>query len=375
MAEITLASLSNAKRTTTEPKNELAEGMPGELAGKEFSEEERKRIEEIKNGIDFMDTQSTVQYGVGAQRQLTEYTDSILANVKSKDGGEVGDLLSELVIQVKSLDAGKYAVMDKIPIVKEAVHTIKKIKERYTKAEIQIDRIEAALEKARMNMLKDIGVLDLMYQKNLNCFRELGLYIEAGKEKVQEMKETTIPKLRAEAEAGGDPMDAQLVRDFEETVDRFEKKIYDLELSRTIAIQSAPQIKLIQNNDRILVDKIQTAILNTIPVWKSQFVIAVGLNAQQKVLEMQREITDTTNAMLIKNSELLKTNTVKTARESNRGIVELETLQRVNQNLISTIEETIQIQREGSEKRRAAELELDRIENELKNKLMEVRGR
>lgn len=375
MAEITLASLSNAKRTTTEPKNELAEGMPGELAGKEFSEEERKRIEEIKNGIDFMDTQSTVQYGVGAQRQLTEYTDSILANVKSKDGGEVGDLLSELVIQVKSLDAGKYAVMDKIPIVKEAVHTIKKIKERYTKAEIQIDRIEAALEKARMNMLKDIGVLDLMYQKNLNCFRELGLYIEAGKEKVQEMKETTIPKLRAEAEAGGDPMDAQLVRDFEETVDRFEKKIYDLELSRTIAIQSAPQIKLIQNNDRILVDKIQTAILNTIPVWKSQFVIAVGLNAQQKVLEMQREITDTTNAMLIKNSELLKTNTVKTARESNRGIVEIETLQRVNQNLISTIEETIQIQREGSEKRRAAELELDRIENELKNKLMEVRGR
>lgn len=375
MAEITLASLANAKRTTTEPKNELAEGMPGELAGKEFSEEERKRIEEIKNGIDFMDTQSTVQYGVGAQRQLTEYTDSILANVKSKDGGEVGDLLSELVIQVKSLDAGKYAVMDKIPIVKEAVHTIKKIKERYTKAEIQIDRIEAALEKARMNMLKDIGVLDLMYQKNLNCFRELGLYIEAGKEKVQEMKETTIPKLRAEAEAGGDPMDAQLVRDFEETVDRFEKKIYDLELSRTIAIQSAPQIKLIQNNDRILVDKIQTAILNTIPVWKSQFVIAVGLNAQQKVLEMQREITDTTNAMLIKNSELLKTNTVKTARESNRGIVEIETLQRVNQNLISTIEETIQIQREGSEKRRAAELELDRIENELKNKLMEVRGR
>lgn len=375
MAEITLASLANAKRTTIEPKNELAEGMPGELAGKEFSEEERKRIEEIKNGIDFMDTQSTVQYGVGAQRQLTEYTDSILSNVKSKDGGEVGDLLSELVIQVKSLDAGKYAVMDKIPIVKEAVHTIKKIKERYTKAEIQIDRIEAALEKARMNMLKDIGVLDLMYQKNLNCFRELGLYIEAGKEKVQEMKETTIPKLRAEAEAGGDPMDAQLVRDFEETVDRFEKKIYDLELSRTIAIQSAPQIKLIQNNDRILVDKIQTAILNTIPVWKSQFVIAVGLNAQQKVLEMQREITDTTNAMLIKNSELLKTNTVKTARESNRGIVEIETLQRVNQNLISTIEETIQIQREGSEKRRAAELELDRIENELKNKLMEVRGR
>lgn len=373
MSEITLASLASAKKAVAEPKNEMAEVMPGELNKVEFTPEERQRIEEIKNVIDFMDTQSTVQYGVGAQRQLTEFTDSILSNVKSKDGGEVGNLLSELVIEVKSLDAGKYAVVDKIPIVKDAVHSLKKLKERYTKAEIQIDRIEAALEKARMNMLKDIGVFDLMYQKNLNCFRELGLYIEAGKEKVQEMKETTIPKLRAEAAASGDPMDAQLVRDFEETVDRFEKKIYDLELSRTIAIQSAPQIKLIQNNDRILVDKIQTAILNTIPVWKSQFVIAVGLNTQQKVLEMQREITDATNAMLVKNSELLKSNTVKTARESNRGIVEIETLQRVNQNLISTIEETIQIQKEGSEKRKAAELELNRIETELKNKLMEVR--
>lgn len=199
------------------------------------------------------------------------------------------------------------------------------------------------------------------------------MYIAAGQEKVQEIKEETIPRLRQEAEASGNPMDAQLVRDFEETVDRFEKKIYDLELSRTIAIQSAPQIKLIQNNDRILVDKIQTAILNTIPVWKSQFVIAVGLQTQQKVLKMQREITDATNAMLIKNSELLKTNTVETARESNRGMVDIETLQKVNQNLISTIEETIQIQKEGSEKRRAAEEELNRIENELKSKLLEVR--
>lgn len=373
MSEITLATLANAKKTEAEPKNQLAEVSPGELTRIEFTEEERTRIEEIKNGIDFMDTGSTVQYGIGAQRQLTEFADSILSNVRSKDGGEVGNLLSELVIEVKSLDAGKLVMTDKIPLVKNVAHSLKKLKERYTKAEVQIDRIEAALEKARMDMLKDISVFDIMYQENLNCFKELGLYIAAGKEKVQEIKEVTIPKLRAEADASGDPMDAQLVRDFEETVDRFEKKIYDLELSRTIAIQSAPQIKLIQNNDRILVDKIQTAILNTIPVWKSQFVIAVGLTSQQKVLEMQREITDATNAMLIKNSELLKTNAVKTAKESNRGIVDIETLQKVNRNLISTIEETIQIQKAGSEKRKAAELELDRIENELKSKLLEVR--
>lgn len=373
MSEITLSSLANAK--TAEEKNEVAQVESGELMKMDFTPEERTQIEKIKNEIDFMDTKSTIQYGVGAQRQLTEFADSILNNVRSKDGGEVGNLLSELVIEVKGLDVGTVGegLLDKLPIVKNTVNSLKKLKERYTKAEVQIDRIEEALEKARMSMLKDIGVFDMMYQKNLKCFRELGMYIAAGQEKVQEIKEETIPRLRQEAEASGNPMDAQLVRDFEETVDRFEKKIYDLELSRTIAIQSAPQIKLIQNNDRILVDKIQTAILNTIPVWKSQFVIAVGLQTQQKVLKMQREITDATNAMLIKNSELLKTNTVETARESNRGMVDIETLQKVNQNLISTIEETIQIQKEGSEKRRAAEEELNRIENELKSKLLEVR--
>ncbi|MGN0154725.1 MAG: toxic anion resistance protein [Lachnospiraceae bacterium] len=376
MSEITLESLAGAKNAESESKNEMVNVEAAQLQQVEFTPEERTRIEEIKNEIDFMDTQTTVQYGIGAQRQLTEFADSILTNVKSKDGGEVGNLLSDLVIEVKSLDVGKLGgdgLMDKLPIVKNAAHSLKKLKERYTKAEVQIDRIEGALEKARMDMLKDIGMFDIMYQENLKCFKELGLYIAAGKEKVQEMKEVTIPKLRSEAQTSGDPMNAQLVQDFEETVDRFEKKIYDLELSRTIAIQSAPQIKLIQNNDKMLVDKIQTAILNTIPVWKSQFVIAVGLNTQQKVLQMQREITDATNAMLVKNSELLKSNTIETAKESNRGIVDIETLQKVNQNLISTIEETIQIQKEGSAKRQAAEVELNRIENELKNKLLEVR--
>lgn len=371
MSEINLAMLANAKIQQEIPKQEE---LPSEITQTEFTPEERKRIDEIKTSIDFMDTQTTIQYGIGAQRSMTEFADTILQNVRSKDGGQVGELLSDLVIEIKSLDTSQFTddLLNKIPLLKNAVRSIKKLKERFTKAEVQIDRIEAELEKARMNMLRDIGVFDMMYQENLNCFHELELYIAAGRERIAEIREETLPKLRSEAAASGNPMDAQLVNDFEDTIDRFEKKIYDLELSRTISIQSAPQIKLIQNNDRMLVDKIQTAILNTIPIWKSQFIIALGLSNQQKVLKMQREITDTTNAMLVKNAELLKSNTIETANEANRGIVDLETLQTVNQNLISTIEETIQIQKAGREKRKAAETELVRIEDELKQKLLEM---
>lgn len=374
MSEISLATLSKSKNITVSEETSLSVGNDNTQL--DFTPEERAKISEIKESIDLTDSGTTVQFGIGAQRRLTEFTDSILDNVRSKDGGQVGDLLSSLVVEVNSLDPSSLTndngILSKLPVVKNAVNSLKKLAERYSKAEVQIDKIEAALEKARMDMLKDISVFDIMYKQNLDCFRELGLYIQAGKERVEEIKTETIPKLRAEAQASGDPMDAQLVRDFEDEVDRFEKKIYDLELSRTIAVQTAPQIKLIQNNDRVLVDKIQTAVLNTIPIWKSQFVIAMGLNNQQRVLKMQREITDTTNKMLIKNSELLKTNTVETARESNRGIVDIETLKKVNQNLISTIEETIQIQKDGSRQRAEAEKALGKIEDELKNKLIEI---
>ncbi|MGN0606402.1 MAG: toxic anion resistance protein [Oscillospiraceae bacterium] len=374
MSEISLAALSKSKNIAVTEDTALS--LQDENTQLEFTPEEKMKIAEIKESIDFMDSKTTVQFGIGAQRRLTEFTNSILDNVRSKDGGQVGSLLSSLVVEVNSLDPSSLTndsgFLSKLPGMKNAVKSLKKLAERYNKAEIQIDRIEAALEKARMDMLKDISVFDIMYKQNLDCFRELGLYIQAGKERVEEIKTETIPKLKAEAQTSGDPMDAQLVRDFADEVDRFEKKIYDLELSRTIAVQTAPQIKLIQNNDRILVDKIQTAVLNTIPIWKSQFVIAMGLNNQQRVLKMQREITDTTNKMLLKNSELLKTNTVETARESNRGIVDIETLQKVNQNLISTIEETIQIQKEGSHQRAEAEKTLGRIEDELKNKLVAI---
>lgn len=374
MSEISLATLSKSKSIVAEEDTSLA--VQNENTQLDFTPEERTKIAEIKESIDLTDSGTTVQFGIGAQRRLTEFTDSILDNVRSKDGGQVGDLLSSLVVEVNSLDPSSFTndggILSKLLGVKNAVKSLKKLAERYSKAEVQIDKIEAALEKARMDMLKDISVFDIMYKQNLDCFRELGLYIQAGKERVEELKTETIPKLRAEAQASGNPMDAQLVRDFEDEVDRFEKKIYDLELSRTIAVQTAPQIKMIQNNDRVLVDKIQTAVLNTIPIWKSQFVIAMGLNNQQRVLKMQREITDTTNKMLIKNSELLKTNTVETAKESNRGIVDIETLQKVNQNLISTIEETIQIQKDGSRQRAEAEKTLGKIEDDLKNKLVEI---
>lgn len=376
MSEISLATLSQSKTIKAEENTALS--LSAEDTQPDFTPEEKAKIAEIRNSIDLTDANTTVQFGIGAQRRLTEFTDSILDNVRSKDGGQVGDLLSSLVVEVNSLDPSSLTndngILSKLPGIKNAVKSVKKLAERYNKAEVQIDKIEAALEKARIDMLKDISVFDIMYKQNLDCFRELGLYIQAGKETIEDIKTNTIPRLRAEAQESGDPMAAQLVRDFEDDADRFEKKIYDLELSRTIAVQTAPQIKMIQNNDRVLVDKIQTAVLNTIPVWKSQFVIAMGLNNQQRVLKMQREITDTTNKMLLKNSELLKTNTVETARESNRGIVDVETLQKVNQNLISTIEETIQIQKEGRQKREEAEKALCQIETDLKNKLVEIMG-
>ena len=242
------------------------------------------------------------------------------------------------------------------------------------KLEIQIDHIEQQLEQARMQMLKDITMFDGLYEKNLEYFRELQIYIAAGEEKLQELQETTLPQLRAEAAAKGDAMSAQVVRDFEDTVNRFEKKIHDLKLSKAVAIQTAPQIRLIQNNDKMLVDKIQTAILSTIPLWKSQIVIALGLHRQESVLKMQRSVSDATNTLLTKNAELLRQNSTEVAKESERGIVDIETLKHTNEQLISTLDEVAHIQEEGRQKRREAEVELGRIEGELKQKLLEIRN-
>lgn len=343
----------------------------------ELTPEQKIRVNELKESIDLMDSQASIQYGVGAQRNISSFADNILTQIRSKDSGYVGDMMSELMLKVKDVGVdklGEESFLDKIPLLKDASRSIRKFMQRYETLEVQIDRIEGELDKARMELLKDIGMFDGLYEKNLDYFRELQVYIVAGEEKIQEIRTETLPALREQAQAKGDPMSAQLVTDFEDTVNRFEKKIHDLKLSKTIAIQTAPQIRLIQNNDKLLVDKIQTAVLNTIPLWKSQIVIALGLSRQQSALKMQREVSNATNALLKKNAELLKQNTIDVAKESERGIVDIETLKKVNADLIETIEETIKIQQEGRTARQNAETELAGIENQLKNVLLETRG-
>lgn len=375
-SEITLDALTKRKAEAQSPQVETAP-TPAQTdavrrAVEALTPEERAKAEEIKNGIDLMDSQTAILYGVGAQRNLAEFSDNILANVRNKDTGYVGDLMGELVEKVRDVgvDEAEGGVLDKLPFLRSAARAVRRLLARYEKIEVQIDRIQRDLEEARMQMLKDIAMFDGLYEKNLEYFRGLQVYIVAGEEKLRETREETLPRLRAEAQAKGDPMSAQVVRDFEDTVDRFGKKLHDLKLSKAIAIQTAPQIRLIQNNDKLLVDKIQTAILSTIPLWKGQIVIALGLARQQSALQMQRSVTDTTNELLQRNAELLKQNSLDVARESERGIVDLETLKKVNDDLISTIEETIQIQREGRAARQSAEAELAGIEQKLKDALL-----
>ncbi|WP_286034597.1 toxic anion resistance protein [Megamonas hypermegale] len=381
MANISLDDLLKAKERefnaqtqtqiqTVEPSKEIAKvTQQTEL----ISPEDRKRIDEIKNAIDLTDSQASVQYGVNAQRNIAEFSDTILNNIRSKDSGYVGELLSNLVVKVKGFEvdgSNNGSFIKKIPILGSLVGKAQNMMAEYDKLSVQVDKIQAELDKARMVMLKDIVMFDTMYDKNVEYFKELQLYIRAGEEKIQELQTQTIPRLRQEAASSQNQMAVQLVSDFENAVSRFEKKVHDLKLSKTIAIQTAPQIRLIQNNDKVLVDKVQSAIFNTIPLWKSQIVIALGLSRQQKVLQMQREITNTTNELLRRNAEMLKQSTLETARETERGIVDIETVKKVNDDLISTIEETIKIQQEGRQKRKAAEAELVQIEDRLKQTLL-----
>ena len=383
MAEINLDDLLKAKQrelsSTNPSESNLTLNPQDEIKHVNYvtevlSVQERKRVDDIKNSIDLTDSQSSISYGLNAQQNIAEFSNNILGNIRAKDSGQVGELLSDLMAKVNgfSVDTAnkKSSFIKKIPLIGSLVNNAQNFMEKYDKLSVQVDRIESQLDKARTAMLKDIVMFDTMYQKNLEYFKELQLYIKAGEEKVQEMQTLTIPKLRQEALASQNQMAVQVVNDFENAVNRFEKKIHDLKLSKTIAIQTAPQIRLIQNNDKILVDKVQTTILNTIPLWKSQIVIALGLSRQQKVLQMQREITDTTNELLRRNAEILKQNTLETARQTERGIVDIDTIKKVNDDLISTIEETIKIQQEGRQRRQMAEAELIQIEDRLKQTLL-----
>lgn len=371
MPEITLADLvkSSSVQTAPEVPSAAAEELNEQLDI--LTPEERRQADELKEQIDIRDSQMLMQYGSGARQNIAEFSGNILNNIRAKDTGYIGELMTDLVTNVQDLN---FDSLEKdsgiLGIFRKAEAKVKKFLSQYEKLEVQVDRIEGKLEEARMEMLKDIGMFDSLYQKNLDYFKQLQIYITAGDAKIKELQEQTIPSLRAEAEKSGDPMHAQLVRDFEDTVTQFEKKVHDLKTSKTIAIQTAPQIRLIQNNDKLLADKIQTAIQETIPLWKSQMVMALGLYRQQETLKLQRDVTDTTNALLLKNSEILKQNTIDVAKESERGIVDIETLKKANENLISTMNEAVRIQKEGHDKRMAAEQELIKIENEIRQALL-----
>ncbi|NLJ70874.1 MAG: toxic anion resistance protein [Clostridiaceae bacterium] len=380
MSEISLKDLQQNKEVLNQPSQDtelVKKEVQADLAerAKELTPEQRAKVDEIKSGLNIMDSNQAVTFGVGAQRNLAQFSDTILDKVKNKDIGDAGKLLSDLMVQVKEMEIDSIGEgKGFLGILPGGLkRKIERFKNKFATVEVQIDKIEGQLDNARVEMMKDIAMYDELYNKNLEYFHSLNLYIIAGEEVISEMTNKTIPKLRKEAQESDDPMNAQLVSDFEETVNRFDKKVHDLKLSKSMAMQTAPQIKLIQNNDKILVDKIQTAILNTIPLWKSQIVIALGLARQEKALKLQKSVTDTTNELLLKNSEKLKQNTIEVAKESERGIIEIETLKKTNRDLIDTIEETIKIHQEGYNQRQQAEKDLLVIEEELKQTLLKHR--
>lgn len=333
---------------------------------------ERQQVEEIKDKINLMDSGYALQFGSTAQKDMAAFSDSLLSQVRTKDSGQVGELLTDLSGKINEFsDSQNDSFVKKIPLLGSLVSKGENMLSSYEKLSSKVEKIQSELEKAKNTMMKDIVLFDNLYQKNLDYFKELQLYIQAGEEKLEEMRSQVLPKLRRDAAASADPMAAQVVSDFESNVDRFEKKIHDLKISKTIAIQTAPQLRLIQNNDKILVERVQGAIYNAIPLWKNQIVIALGLSRQNHVLQMQKAISDTTNELLKKNAELLKLNTIETAKENNRSVVDIETVKKVNEDLVSTLTETLRIQQEGRVARQNAQQELTAIENQLKQALLD----
>ena len=375
MAEINLDDLLS--RRAQQPQEKALELAPEKeleriaQAVEELTPAERAEVEKIKEELDLTDSAAIIDFGTAAQKNIADFSDSILSNVRAKDSGYIGELLGELLTNVKSFEpkSSDGGFLKKLPLVSSLVGKAETMMQGYEKVSVQVEKVKTSLQKARMLMMKDVTMLDNLFAKNLEYFKTLELYIRAGEEKMQEMRETTLPKLRAQAAASSDPMAAQVVSDFESSVERFEKKVHDLKISKTISIQTAPQIRLIQNNDKVLIDRVQSAIYNSIPLWKNQMVIALGLTNQKKVLEMQHSVNEMTNDLLKKNAEMLKIGTIETAKENERSIVDIETVRKVNDDLVTTIEETLKIQQEGRAKRRAAEAELVELEGRLKKAL------
>ena len=339
-----------------------------------LTKEEQKAIDEFNSKIDVTDTTQVIQYGAAAQEKISEFSDSILEDVKTKNLGDTGDLLADLVSQIKAFDkdvsGGNKGFFAKLfsNAKKEVDFAIAK----YSKIEKNIDTIESGLEKDKLQMLKDISIFDTMYEKNLEYFKEISLYIIAGERKLEELRNKVLPELQEQAKKSGEQLDVQKVNDMENMINRFEKKIYDLKTTRIISIQMAPQIRLLQNNEAELVEKIQSSITNTIPLWKNQMVLALGINNAKNALKSQQAVSKLTNEMLIKNSETLKQGSIDIAEESEKAIVNIETIKKTNANLIETLDKVIEIHKNGRIKRQEAEKELETIEKELKDKMLEI---
>lgn len=349
-----------------------AKELKEDLDDSVLSDEERRQVDEFAKQIDLHNSTAILQYGVGTQKKMADFSGNALENVKTKDLGEVGEMLSDVVTQLKGFDEEEKGFLG---IFKKPAQKLETMKAKYSKAETNINKICEALEDNQVQLLKDISILDKMYELNLTYFKELSMYILAGKKKLAETRGTELPQLLEKAKASGLPEDAQAARDLEALCDRFEKKLHDLELTRMVSIQTAPQIRLVQSSDTMMVEKIQSTIVNTIPLWKSQMVLALGVTHVEQAARAQREVSDMTNELLKKNAEVLKVSAIESAKESERGIIDMETLKTTNANLISTLDEVMKIQADGREKRRAAEEEMRVMENELKTKLLELSER
>ncbi len=362
--------VAEEKAITAEPEKEPV--APAVFDESTLSPEERKMVAEFSQKINIQNSNQIMQYGAGAQKKIADFSETALDNVRGKDMGEVGDMLSEVVVELRKFDIDEEE-KGFFSFFKKTKNKIETYKAKYATCETNVNRIVEALEGHQITLMKDIAVLDKLYEMNKVYFKEVSMYILAGKKKLAEVLSTELPALKAKAEASGLPEDAQAANDFANLCDRFEKKLHDLELTRNISIQMAPQIRLIQNNDTVMTEKIQSTLVNTIPLWKSQMVLALGLAHSQQAAEAQKAVTDLTNDLLKKNAEALKMSSVEVAKQAERGIVDIETLKQTNQSLIDTLDEVMRIQTEGRQKRQEAEVELRRIEGELKDKLLQLR--
>ena len=359
-----------------EPKNETvlqpeAEAVKKEIEQTVLSPEEQQMVDSFAQKIDIENTNQILQYGAGTQKKMADFSDAALENVRTQDLGEVGELITQVVGELRDFDAAEEE-KGFLGFFKKQGNKVENLKNRYAKAEVSVQKITTSLQDHQMRLMKDSAVLEKMYAQNLNYYKELTMYILAGKQKLQEVREGKLKELETKAASSGLPEDAQEARDLDGKCSRFEKKLHDLELTRMISLQTAPQIRLVQNNDTLMVEKIQTTIVNTIPLWKSQMVLALGVAHSTEAAKAQRQVTDLTNELLKKNAEALHLASAETVRESERGIVDIETLKQTNQELISTLDDVMNIQKEGRMKRQQAELEMRRMEEELKNKLLEI---